>query len=814
MSDPHPTPWQGATPPTVPPPMSGMGYYPPAPSPGEEGIDLRRVLGILRRYWLLLLLVTGLSGAAGWFISGRLTPIYESAASLRINDRESGVPGLALLNELRGQGSEVNTEMEVLRSRLLAEEVAGTLHLRLTVREPRRTPRSQLIAWVRVQSGADTGRIVVNAADGQFSAEWGRHRATAAVGDTLRLPGVELVLTRIAALQPRLEFQVVSANAATRDLQEALRVSRPSREANILQLRFSHADPAIAEAVPNLLLETFLSRRVGTRRSGASSTVSFLRAQLDTLSGELRLAEDSLRVFREANDVVSLQQQAMVSVGKLAEMQAERDAIQAELTALDSVVARGTIRDSGAASARRFLAFPTLLRNNTVSTLLSSLTALETDRGRLLATRTMRDPDVIVLTEQLVGIEQQVQTLVATYADGLRQQVAALDRTLRVSGADLNTIPAKEVSLARLTRNTSVLSELSVLLQTKLKEAEIAQAVDDPSAQVVDRSIRPDRPVSPRKGLNVALAVVFGMVVGLGGVFGREMMDTRIHSREDLQQVAPVPVLGVIPHFRMERGSVGGRLRRPTAPSPAGGALASTSLVALANPNGVVLEAYRALRTNLAFALADRPPKIVVVTSPTPGDGKSTTTANLAASLAQQKLRVLVVDADMRRGALHRTLGGIRGPGLSEILTGRADAASVIQTLSFGGVGRIDLIATGTVPPNPAELLASPRLVDFIEAMEPLYDTILIDSPPLANVTDALIIAPHADGLLLVARGNKTDRAAIRFAMEQLMTVRAKVMGTILNDFDVERAAAYGGAYGYYGGAGYASITDDGRDAA
>lgn len=806
MSDLHPAPRPDYSP---PPPAQfadlGGGFYPPPPEGDNAELDLRRIVDVLRRYWLLLLGLILLGGAAAWLITDQMTPRYEATAVLRIDEKQSGMAGLDILRDLQGGGSEVNTEMEVLRSRVLAGVVADSLQLRLSLRAPRQVARSTVLAWAQVEPAADTGTISVTQEAGRFYANWNGTTASGKAGDTLRLGPVALALTPAAELWPEIRLQVSSINAAIEATQKTFRVSRPSREANILQVRFTHTDPLLAERAPNLLIRTFLSQRAGTRRTGATSTVSFLRAQLDTLSAELRQSEDSLRSFREANEVVSLQQQAMVSVGKVAEMQAERDGIHAELSALESVI-QSSGQDS-AGSARRYLAFPTLLRNNTVSTLLTSLSTLEAERGRLLASRTMRDPDVVVLTEQIDALDRQVRGLVNTYADGLRLQRDALDQTLKASGADLTKVPAKEITLARLTRNTSVLSELSVLLQTKLKEAEIAQAVDDPSARMIDPAIRPEHAVFPRRALNLALGVMLGLLSGLGYIWLRETMDTRIHTREDLQKLAPLPMLGVIPHFTNQRWSVSGR-RRAALTSGSAATDPSTALVALAQPNGAVLEAYRSLRTNLSFALADGAPKLVAVTSPTPGDGKSTTISNLAASLAQQKQRVLVVDGDMRRGVQHRILGGNRIPGLSELLTGRTTAEEAIQKLSFEGVGRIDLISTGTIPPNPAELLSSPRLVDLLELLENTYDSILIDTPPIANVTDVTIIAPHVDGVVLVARGNKTEKGAVRFAMEQLLTVRAKVMGTILNDFDTGRMSAYG-TYGYYGGAGYASTTEE-----
>jgi capsular exopolysaccharide synthesis family protein len=169
-------------------------------------------------------------------------------------------------------------------------------------------------------------------------------------------------------------------------------------------------------------------------------------------------------------------------------------------------------------------------------------------------------------------------------------------------------------------------------------------------------------------------------------------------------------------------------------------------------------------------------------------------------AMAEQRSRVLVVDADMRRGALHKAFKCNRAPGLSEALIGRAEPTAVIQSISFEGMGNVDFISTGTIPPNPAELLGGERFLAFLKAIEPVYDVILFDSPPVNSVSDSLLIAGHMDGVLLVARGGKTDRSGLRFAQEQLLRVRARILGAILNDYDIRLASYYGGYYdGYYG---------------
>jgi tyrosine-protein kinase Etk/Wzc len=768
-------------------------------------MDVRRLFGILRRNWWIILGCLTLGAVAGALLTARATPMYEAVASLRIAESEVGVPGLEALQVLGGKGSEVNTELEVLRSRTLAGQVVDALHLRARLVAPRRTPRSAMAADVRVSEATISGEYRVTAASGGYAITGpSGTTVTTQGGAPVVIDGLGLTLRSGALAGGAATLEVVSREEAVTDLAEAMRVARPSRDANILRVTYRGADPTLVEAVPNTLVRSFVAQRVGTRKTGARSTVEFLRTQLDTLQSELREAEDSLREFREQEQVVSIEQQASVSVGKLAELQAERNQAAAELGAIEATLAAARARASTPGEPtpyRQLLAFPTLLRNQVISTLLQSVTTLENERATLLVRRTERDPDVIALTGQITAMEAQIQSLVATYTDGLRQQVAAFDRSLEQSSDQLSRIPAKEVRFATLQRDAAVLGELSTLLQTRLKEAEISQAVEDPSAQVVDLAERPTRPVSPRPALNVALAMLLGLLLSGGIAFGRELLDTKVHTREDLQQASGgLPVLGVIPRFEAEVA----RQVRARHPHRRKEDKAETALVAREDPRATVLESYRALRTSLAFSGVERTPKLVIITSPTPDDGKSTSTANLAASLAQQRLRVLVIDADMRRGALHRTLGGTRHPGLSEVLTGRESVDSVIQSLAFDGVGRIDLISTGTMPPNPAELLGSPRIHDVFEQLEPRYDMILIDTPPVNIVSDVMVLASHADGVLLVTRGGKTERGAIRFALEQLASVRAKVLGTVLNDYDFRRAASYGGEYYRYSyGAGY-----------
>jgi len=212
-----------------------------------------------------------------------------------------------------------------------------------------------------------------------------------------------------------------------------------------------------------------------------------------------------------------------------------------------------------------------------------------------------------------------------------------------------------------------------------------------------------------------------------------------------------------------------------------------------------VSEAYRALRTNITFANPDEQPRTMVFTSPMPGDGKSTSAANLAITLGQQGQRVLLVDADLRRGLLNNLFDLPRDPGLSNVLLAATPIETAVRAVDLGAGGRFDFLGTGTLPPNPAELLGSEKMRLLIAALEQRYDAILFDSPPLNLVTDAALLGAACDGVVLVGRAGVTTATGLAYAIDQLRAVRAPVLGAVLNDVDFKRDMRYYGEYKSYG---------------
>jgi len=341
-------------------------------------------------------------------------------------------------------------------------------------------------------------------------------------------------------------------------------------------------------------------------------------------------------------------------------------------------------------------------------------------------------------------------------------------------GSELEKIPEREIQFARLERQTLMLAELYTMLQTRLKEAEVAEAVEDPSVRVVETAILPIEPESPRPVRNMALAGILGLMLGVGLAFVREYMDTTLHSSDQIEHLYGLPTIARVPSLPLGNGKSG----RPK------------SLVTMDNSHSVGAEAFRNLRTNVRFVRQGEGATEMVVTSPAPQEGKSLTAANLAIALAQQGMKTLLMDGDMRRSAQHLQFGLAASPGLSDLLV---DGRLLDEAIRPTEVDGLHLLPAGEHPHNPAELLGGARMERLLAVLRDRYESIIIDTPPMLAVTDAAVLGPKTDGVILVVRAEKTEKGAINLAVQQLQHVGIRILGVVVND-----AKSDGPYYSYY----------------
>ncbi|HEV7993863.1 MAG TPA: polysaccharide biosynthesis tyrosine autokinase [Gemmatimonadaceae bacterium] len=773
-------------------------------------IDPRRVWAtIARSAWLILGCVL-LSLAAGAVAVRRMEPVYQSTASVRIDAKSSSMGPAAMYGLPTDNVNLVATAMEELGSRSLSNDVADSLGLRLMVGEPRRVARSAVIEWAHVDSAAPmTGYQFVQASNNRATVRdaGGKTIGTFPLASTIALPGVSLKLAPTALAKGPATLQVVSLETASAIVRARLQVTQPNINANIVLVTFEGNDPVLVRDLADVMASRFVRKRLEAEKAGARSTLVLLRKQLDTLGREMRYREVAVSDFLRANKIISVENEATQASNEIQRLQELRVTAttdrQALLASLDNLLQAKDTSDGRLAYERLLSvpAFARLLNSSSPSTIaIERLRVQEDQRAAMLRRLNPNDPDIRSVERQIETSKRDIIATTRTYADGLGEQVRALDGRITLLRASVQLLPAQQVEYARLLRNQKGVEDIMNQVEGRMKEAEITAAVQDSTAIVLDRAEMPGGSLGTSRPAIFAVALFAGLLIGVLVAFLRDWLDTTVHDERDVSAIVRAPVIGIIPNLRQE--ALTSKYRVLASSESAAKALASAKAPREGETQTMAAEAYRALRTNLSYVSPAKPPRVIVVTSALSGDGKTTSASNLAVTLAQQNKRVLLIDAETRRGNMHTLFGIEARPGFFDLLYGQATPGECIRRVALEGTGHLDVLPSGGMPnANAADLLVASRLAPFFERLRMQYDYVLIDTPPLNLFTDAALIGAHADATLLVARADRTERQALRFAVLQLQHVQANLAGAILNGVDLRRNSRYRGGYdfGRYG---------------
>lgn len=810
--------------------------YPVEAPPGRSDIYLADIArGLYRNRWLVIGIAAAVIAAAAVFTVFQ-TPEYESEAAVQIHfERAARSSALTDLGAAIGLGDLVNreagrigTDILVMQSRGIIEHIADSLTLHVQMTEPR-------AARVAVFSAVDAPRNVVPATvefrhrgNGVYDvrvepaseepprrapgvahdpgwdpeAAWRalfEHPARVEVGQPFEIGNVDLTLDPALSEAPpdRITVEVRDFRGAVEAVRSNLDVATAQSGTQIILVGYRHPDPVLVAAVPNAITSSFVRHKIETSQWENRSRGNFLREQVGHYAGTLEEAEARLQAFREREQVINAPAQATEQVRHYAELLSHRDEIVQERDALHRLLARlrnETSPDSAHETYRELAAFPVFFVNSAIQNIIRSLIELENQRAELMIRRTEESIDVRGIDTRVRELELQLLETAESYLASRENQLASLDATLSQFADLAGQVPAREVALARLTREQELLTEIYGELQLRLHEVEVEEAVEPLDVQLLDPALVPNRPVSPRPMLNLVLGAFLGIALGLLAAFTRQIVDTKVRSRHDVRIAAGgLPVMATIP--RIASGAdrrVNGRLtlRRLRRARPELGRV--SPLVARDAPRSPAAEAYRALRTRVFFRRDNDAPRILILTSAAAGEGKSTSAANLAVTLSHQGVATLLIDGDLRRGTLHEIFGVDRTPGLAEVLREEVELGEALRSIELAG-GRLDILPSGAHPENPSELIGGQRMELVLQDLIDRYDRILIDTPPLRSATDAAVLCsmPYT-GALMVARAGFSDRHAIEEVARELQEMGIRVDGVIINDVAVSERPAYG----------------------
>jgi capsular exopolysaccharide synthesis family protein len=770
----------------------------PFDEPNEE-IDLRRAWQTVARSAWIIVVCVGLALAAAVVAARRIVPQYGAAATVRIVDQpRSSSPQAAMMYFGNENQSSLAMAGEVITSRTLALDVVDSLGLRLYVVLPPRVVRSTLITRARFASDAPSVQYRISKVPaGREVRVLPEDSVIGVFPDTgeIKLIGGTIALSAEGRLLDKIVVAVDPRIGIAEQLRSALTVQPTNKDANVLAISYSGPDSQLVREIPNAVAHAFVRRRMELDRGGALQRMEYLRRQRATLAADVADAESAIRSYLEkegisgvAEQQAALQSQLLSLQATKRETEAKREDIARALEPLsnpDTLTARDLF-------LQKLLTTEAFQRSGIATEEVSHYKQLLQARSDMITRRVPTSRDVIEIDRAIRLSQDEIRRSTVTFLANLDQEIAALQPRIDTLQTALKRVPEETIQFEKLERNRRIVEEMITLVEGQLKDAEIQAAVTDSTATVLDEAVTPSPQGGGSTTLIYAVGVFSGLLVGVIVAFMRDWLDTTVRTEQDLASIVGVAVVGTIPNLQQQASSVGYRLPVPKGADDSPAAAGRDYQTPAA-------EAYRTLRTNLNYLTPPRPPRVIVITSALPGDGKTTTAVNLSVTLAHQGQRVILIDAETRRGTVHDMFGIPPAPGFFDLMYGQASPGECIRRVEMEGGGTLDVLPLGSAPSvNPADLLVAGRLQPLFERLRPQYDYIIIDTPPLNLFTDGALIGAHADALLLVARADKTDRDELRYAVQQLRNVQVTLAGTILNDVEFRRSSRYRMGYGYY----------------
>ena len=746
---------------------------PPVNTPTER-VHLEDYWRVVRRRGWLILLTTAVALFAAAWAASRSPQMYRTQLTLQVGDPRGRMGQLGDIDVSPNMlwTDPVESEVQQLTTQSVARYVVESLQLRV---ETPGTTRDLLFEDLRVDADAPAGdyRLRVAASGAVvLEGEPGTGPVSGQVGIPITFAGGELVVLQTAAPQDY-DLRILPQLAAEARVRGGLAAStRP--ETNLIDVTYTGADRQLAPQILNEVGAALRDLGVRRVREWAWSRTEFIRDRLAEAGLDLQMALKAVESYKRQRGVTSLTSEESRVLFRIRDVETELEQLLIQRSIYNSLINRNNLAGLGAAELQQIATHSATERNQAVQFYFDRLLALLEQRGNQVGPGGMdaSHPAIVALDRRIAQVGQDLLSASENAATGLEVRILALTESLDGLQGELRRLPSLETDLARLENQVEINNDMYKYLLSRYQESEIAQAEISPYVDILDPASWA-WPVSGGRRMNIVLGGLIGLLLGLGAAFFLEYLDRSIRSTTDVESVLGLAVLGWIP--RIQSDGNGQRL----------------SLVVSGDPDGHAAEAYRVLRTNLAFSTArEEQLGSLLFTSPGPAEGKSTTVANLAAVLAARGDRTLLIDADLRRGALHETFDILREPGLSELMVGALDAREVIRPDVCRG---LDLLPAGKRPPNPSELLGSRAMAEMLDSWRDEYRWILLDAPPVLAVTDAAVLAGFSDGAVLILKVGETDRRAGWRAVQQLRRVNARVVGAVLNEIEPRRSAD-----GYY----------------
>jgi len=739
----------------------------------DETIDIQELWrSVLKRKWVVVA-VLAIAVVSTVLATSLTIPVYRSTATVQVDPSGTQILNYQNFTDqgdggLYGSLQFYNSQLAILRSRGLAESV---------VRAEGLEEHPELNGEIRQRSLTGELWSLYYTVQRAFRSNDSSGSRTPPTPEQLR------------------ERQIKRAAGA---LRSRLSVSR-MENTNLIYVGFDSYSPQFAARVANAVVEEYTRSTMERRYEAGSEAREFLQDQLADMRVQLERADQALLDFAEENQVADLEQRLSMANDTLNNLNQRLTEVETELITLEgykSMVESGQAADINLVN-----------ENETIRALRQERAQLATEYASLSQRFKDDYPTLVELRNQMDTISDQIaeeRTLairrILSEYNSLNAEAQSLRNAIEQREQAILALNQQGVQYNILKREFETNRELYDGLLQRMKEIGVAAGVQENNISVIDAALPPGGAYKPQMGRNVLMAVAVGLMIGVGLALVLEFFDSTIHRTEDLEALTGRPVLGLVPMVKPKQMREDHKVEK--LPDRAVGHYSAKF------PKSSVSEAFRSLRTSLMFSTPEGMPKTLLITSPGPGDGKTTTAINLATVMAQNGSKVLLIDADLRKPRLHRDFGKPQSPGLTNRIASAQTDSGEASTILPTDVDGLFVMPSGNSAPNPAELLSSERMTKIVAMNGRAFDHVVIDTAPILGLADAMALSRLVDGVIVVASAGKTAKEGIKSSMRRMAQVRAPLLGVVLNTVDLDSPD-----YAYYASYYYNYESDDGAEA-
>ncbi|PUB28525.1 capsular exopolysaccharide synthesis family protein [Elizabethkingia sp. YR214] len=764
----------------------------------EKEFNIHEIIKPYLLKWPWFIICTILALIIAYFTLRYITPVYQVKSTVLIKDvkSNSSTAGaeMGLLQDLSGLSgmntNSVDNEIEIFKSKKLMRDVVSGLKLQTTIYAEGKFREGELYGEtspieVQVINEKPHQKFPKELLHLEFigdklkltSSELNKEILTS-YNKTISLPYANIIIVKNPKYNPRLtkeisgkelKLKISSLDMEVEDLQSKINVALINKDVTVIGLSINYPLTSKGQDVLNALVVAYNKDAIFDKNTESTKTLAFIDDRVKKLAVELGDVENQKENFKSHNQVTDLETEAKISLESSAAARAKQLEIDAQLELTNVLI--GYISTQG-----QYQVLPSNVGLNSADATsgISTYNQLVLQRNRLLESATQDHPTVIDITRQIKSMRSSVIQSLQRNKNGLElARNEYLGEQNKVAGK-ISKLPSIEKIFRGIERQQQIKENLYLLLLQKREEAAVSQAITAPKARVIDEAFASNKPVSPRKPVIFLGALIGGILIPILVIYISELFNNKIRSKHDLDKLSDVSVLAELP--RVEKGE--------------------PDIVQM-NDLSPMAEAFRILITNLNFILPKKDEgKVIFVTSTVKGEGKTFTSVNFSLTMASPSKKVILIGSDIRNPQLQRYNEARKGvKGLTEYLySDQTKVEDITYVSSFNPY--LDVIFSGTIPPNPTELLTNGRYEMLLEELRQKYQYIVVDTAPLMLVTDTFLIADMADATLYVTRSGYTEKSLIEFINNHIRENKLKNVGLVLNDVDKDHFG-YGNKYGY-----------------